>query len=382
MSTISGIKSYNIDSSDPYSKHHLNLSEYASLVIFDDIKNFTQYNEKESQGGFLNQVFTNYYEKADASIDLRCEEKSEELNKIFSSNEFKDIDKKIIKTLIKKQIDIYKQELITKANSYPRGNKQFQRKIGINKKNTDILKDDPEANYYNSLGAYLKAIFEEYTLLPEYKREEIFFYDSIEKIQKAIEKGKRLKITTKNKAYYVYPYKILPNKIKTYNYLICYSEEVKKEDEFNIESSKKPVGYRISKIQSIQVQSSHGAHISEENKKELNELITERGVDYMASEAVDIVVKFNDRGLESFKNQIYMRPNDYTISAEDNHIYTFKCTELQARNYFFKFGSQVEILSPITLRNIFIKKYRSALYNYKENKKKHIAPSPEFKSQE
>lgn len=84
MSTISGIKSYNIDSSDPYSKHHLNLSEYASLVIFDDIKNFTQYNEKESWGGFLNQVFTNYYEKADASIDLRCEEKSEELNKIFS----------------------------------------------------------------------------------------------------------------------------------------------------------------------------------------------------------------------------------------------------------------------------------------------------------
>ena len=65
-------------------KQHINLSDNARLVIDEDIRNFYSSTEKESFSGFLNQIFTNFYQKSIASIDLRLLEKKEELEKIYN----------------------------------------------------------------------------------------------------------------------------------------------------------------------------------------------------------------------------------------------------------------------------------------------------------
>ena len=61
--------SFNFGLGEP--KVHINLSEAAWLVIEEDRLNFSDSNEKYSFSGFLNRIFTNYYQKADASINER-----------------------------------------------------------------------------------------------------------------------------------------------------------------------------------------------------------------------------------------------------------------------------------------------------------------------
>ena len=75
-------------------------------------------------------------------------------------------------------------------------------------------------------------------------------------------------------------------------------------------------------------------------------------------------LKFNSKGIEDFTRQIYMRPIRFERIEDD--VYLFKCSEVQAINYFFKFGKNIEILEPISLREKFINRYSKALQVYKD----------------
>ena len=52
------------------------------------------------------------------------------------------------------------------------------------------------------------------------------------------------------------------------------------------------------------------------------------------------------------------------IINEEKNTYLFKCTEVQAINYFFKLARDVEILSPEITRNKFIQRYKDAYDKY------------------
>ena len=54
----------------------------------------------------------------------------------------------------------------------------------------------------------------------------------------------------------------------------------------------------------------------------------------------------------------------YTQKKED--VYIFNCTKAQAEFYFFKFGSDAEILSPVDLRDKFALMYKDAAAVYHE----------------
>ncbi len=363
-------------------KQHLNLSEETWLTIEEDIKNFYDSDEKETFSGFLNRVFRNFYQQADASISLRYMEKADELEKLYSSPEFSSFDKKTIKMFIDKYAHVYESELKAKALSYPSGH---GKKFRIDKDSLAILKESLEADYYdNTIGLYLKAIFEEYASKPRYIREQIFFGDTLAEINEAIEKQKKLKISLLQKVsvdgkihyvrkFYALPYKIVQDKTDSYNYLIGYSEqisEVETEDETGKKiktstvSEKTPCCFRLSRIEKISLMSSMGAHISKESSSQLDKMLIERTAMFMSSEVIDIKVRFTEKGLESFRRQIYLRPQLYEIDKEDKHIYIFHCTDVQALNYFFKFGWDTEILEPFYLREKFIKRYYSALKTY------------------
>ena len=109
------IYSFGIDDFATELKQHLNLSESAWQVVYDDIHNFYPTEEQESFSGFLNRVFKNFYQTAEATISLRFLEKVEELEKLYSSNEFKSLDKKTIAMFIDKYTHVYESELKEKA---------------------------------------------------------------------------------------------------------------------------------------------------------------------------------------------------------------------------------------------------------------------------
>lgn len=370
-----------IDEFETELKQHINLSESAWLTIDEDIKNFYEPKEKKSFSGFLNRVFKNFYQKADATISLRFIEKEEELEKLYSSKEFSSFDKKTISLFIGKYINVYEQELKEKALSYPSGHGE---KFRINKENLDILRESSEANYYEGIiGKYLKAIFEEYALKPLYIREQIFFNDVILTIQNAIYRKKKLKISLLEKTtvqgdsryikkYLVSPYYIVQDKTNSFNYLIGYSEEIKdtvvEENGFKRKTieygEKTPACFRISRIGKIDMQISMGMCYSQDKANILNEMLIKRTPMYMSGEPITIKIQFSDKGLESFKRQLYMRPQFYTVDKTDKHIYYFECTEIQAINYFFKFGWDALVLEPTDLAEKFKKRYERALKTY------------------
>ena len=360
-------------------KQHINLSESAWIVIHEDIKNFYSSEEAESFSGFLNRVFRNYYQLAKATVSLRLEEKEEELIKLYSSSDFKKIDSETIATIIDKQLETYKNELLNLAKSYQSGHGE---KFRINKENLDLLRESLEDDYYDgSAGKYLKAVFEEYATKPTYIREQIFFEEIVEKIRYAISNQKKLKITLNdkvtvkedkkyNRKFYVSSYKIEQDSTKTFNYLIGYSIEIEKED-----AVEAPCCFRISRIKKINVQSSMGGKISKEKAKELDDLLIERTVMFMSSDPIDIQIRFTDKGLEAFRRQLYMRPRIYTIDKDDKHLYTFRCTEIQAINYFFKFGWDANIISPVELRERIKLRYSRSLKTYEGMSKEEIIKS-------
>ncbi len=360
-------------------KQHINLSESAWIVIHEDIKNFYSSEEEESFSGFLNRVFRNYYQLAKATVSLRLEEKEEELVKLYSSSDFKKIDSETIATIIDKQLETYKNELLDLAKSYQSGHGE---KFRINKENLDLLRESLEDEYYDgSAGKYLKAIFEEYATKPTYIREQIFFEEIVEKIRYAISNQKKLKITLNdkvtvkedkkyNRKFYVSSYKIEQDSTKTFNYLIGYSIEIEKED-----AVEAPCCFRISRIKKINVQSSMGGKISKEKAKELDDLLIERTVMFMSSDPIDIQIRFTDKGLEAFRRQLYMRPRIYTIDKDDKHLYTFRCTEIQAINYFFKFGWDANIISPVELHERIKLRYSRSLKTYEGMSKEEIIKS-------
>ena len=352
-------------------KQHLNLSDSAWLVVEQDIKNFYLNEKDESMSGFLNIILKNFYETADASISLRCQNKKEELDMIFSSKEFEKFDKQMKLQFVTKTLNTYRDYLKNKAYSYSKGSGS---KFRINVHNVKLLKDEiHEEDYYdNSIGLYLKALYEEYCEKPNYEREQIFFKDKIDEISLALNESKKIKISTKekydpkNKRYYkreflVSPYKIVQDDTKSFNYLVGFSEEISN----NSDSKEKTISsFRISHIDKVRKMSSMKSFISKENVEKIeNELITKKP-QFMAGDVIDVKIRFTEKGIESLNRQLYMRPQFYEkVSGEDN-IYIFKCTEVQAMNYFFKFARDVEVLEPESLRIKFIKRYSSSLRNY------------------
>ncbi len=351
-------------------RQHLNLSDNAWLVIDSDNRSFTEESDPKLST-FLNRIFTNYYLRSEASIQERLIQKKHELDKTYSSQEFKNIDKSIKDLFTKQALDIYENELIKKNNSYIKGE---GRKIRINKENVKILEDSPDAKYYKGvIGLYLKSIFEEYVTLPNYIREQIFFWDIYQTINDAIARGKKVSIksiprtTVKGDSkvatkFLVTPYKVLQDPTKTFNYLVGFSE---KEDLITGEYLEKTIAcHRLSRIDKINVRESLNGFISKEKKKEIEKTIRDKGVQFLTGEIKNIVIKFTPKGVNTFNRMLYMRPNRYEVDWDDNLLYTFHCTEFQALNYFFKFGWDANVISPESLRQQFITRYRSALSTY------------------
>lgn len=122
-----------------------------------------------------------------------------------------------------------------------------------------------------------------------------------------------------------------------------------------------PCSFRISTIKDYRLEKSRSGHITLDKITLLEKKIESEGVQFLSSDNIDIKVKFTEHGLKSFEHQLNLRP--IPITREGN-IYTFHCSIVQARYYFFKFGRHAEILSPEFLRKEFKKKYQEAYKMY------------------
>lgn len=357
-------------------KIHINLSYLAASVLDSDMFHF----HTTSRSGFINRIFDNYKENANASIGLMLSKKAEQWESILqsmpscSSEQLSDtLKKEIMDTLAKKFVDRALHEISSYRLS-PRNPKETSWKIRLNQKNIDYLVNDPSCGediyYKDSIGKYLCAVIEEYSRKPFLEREEIYYKDELDMINSAITLRRRLKVklpaegnTKTHKILYIDPYKIVTDPQSLYHYLLGCSVDTK-----NTPGFRQFYSYRISRFSEVRALSSQRSAITDEEKRQLEYLLQTKGAQFISGTNANDTIKvfLTPAGIKKYNSIQHLRPKHTELSMipEKGAIYTFDCTQNQIEFYFFKFGADAEILEPEDLRNKFAEMYEEALKNY------------------
>ena len=217
----------------------------------------------------------------------------------------------------------------------------------------------------------IRALVEAYARMTFYKREEIYYRDLIEELNKRIDLKKeseyrnRFIITLKNKQkYYIKPYRISKDYEAPYHYLICMSSKA-------LDAKSEAASFRLSNIQNISKQhKTYGsAKITYTEEELIRNKIASNTVPYLRGETMTFKIELNSSGLYLYNSIFHLRPKYESIkSTEDGkYILTIKATELQIEHYFTNFGEDAIILKPQKMRKKMLDKYRHAYKAYKSN---------------
>lgn len=333
-------------------KQHLNLSHFAYDIVESDMHFF----QKESLSSFINLIFRNYYESAEASIHRALERKRaqiiEQLYQVVDSEK----QEEIVQAFVKQE----EARILENMQSYPKG---YGFKFYLNTENVDLLTEEfslVSAWYEGHPMKYYRTVIEEYARKNRLEREKIVFSNIIDELHRCIDQKLLLCVDTSDYHFEVKPYTILADQDSLYNYLVGISRPVGTDP-----SEDKIASFRISSIKRIKIRPKtyRSGRITSQEEEEILEKIKNQGVQFLISQSDQMIVRLTKRGLERFRKQPHLRPKLIQLEEQDDGaICYFNCTEFQIRSYFFQFGPDVEILEPESLRNHF-KTYLSKAAN-------------------
>lgn len=334
-------------------KIRINLSNDASLTIEGDMFIFGE----KRRSTFINRVLANFFSDARSSSQAYLERQEEDLHTVFQKLECDAATKDKIIEFIRDQ----KKSKLEDSRDHWLNNKSESKIYRINNKNMEYL-TSPECKeeifYHEQISDYLKCLLEEYASLPYIKRERIFYKERYETAKQAIERGKLLKIcTARGKWYHVYPYEIMEDPLSTRSYLVGY---VKKPEESR--SDKRIASFRLPRLKKIECLAA-SFRLTKDEIDKIRKRVEKCSVQFLVEERETIRVRLTERGVEKYWEQLHLRPVKDTDASSKNE-YVFQCTQRQAEYYFFKFGADVEILEPESLRKRFAEMYQCAADQY------------------
>ncbi len=237
----------------------------------------------------------------------------------------------------------------------------------------ELPQEDPDLmQVYRTAGALIKTILEEFFRLSAAERERIEFKDTIDFFSRMIEEKCAVRINNKTNAFVIRPYKFVVDPGTGYNYLIGFSRPSRTDAAHD-----RPVSRRLSALTgSLLPITSISGKITREEADRLEERLKNVLPAYFMEDNEDIVAAFTDEGLKRLKSISYSRPlmvskdDNQQASADGKTYIRFFCTESQAQNYFVRLGSEVEIISPQTLRRKMRKYYKDGLNTYQQDGRK------------
>lgn len=311
----------------------------------------------------------NSYESIKARINisrkafytLKCDENCFIVNKL--SRNSKRISDTFISTIVNNS-DLSKYPEQPLAYNKSAENIKFDYKPN---KEVDWILSSSSINYR---GTYVSMLLEKYAQKAYFEREQVYFKKIIEEITNSMSRNNLLKIIYRNNTKIILPFDIRTDEWSSYNYLIGVDLT-----DAESKSEGKLVNLRISYISNCRqiekITVAFECDLSNDDKNEIEEKISSRGVQFVSEEPIEIKIRFTEKGKDMYDHMVFMRPQISEMPSPDEpDIYTFKCTATQARFYFFKFGADVEIISPIDpLRIDFLEQYKAAYLLYENNSK-------------
>lgn len=354
-------------------KQRINFSGAAFETVRNDALEFPNDEHGKNLSNFLNVILPNFYEEAESTLYFRLIDERNRLNAIFPANPWKEEN---LKRLLKSKEDELSKHIIERVHE--KGESFFW---SVNEKNSILLRQTPitetcRYSIYQNGGRYLKALFEEYAQKTRAERELIFNKDMVDAIKacKPSRGAKKLKITLNPRTakdgrksqqiYYFSVYDLLPDKSKQFNYLLGVAEE----RFINGRSLGKEIkSFRLSNIAEIKILAEN-AFIKPIERQNLKKSLSLNGPSLIAESSQTIRIRFTERGLNDYHRWVYLRPN--TIApTNDPLVFDVLCNTFTADAYFFKFGPEIEIISPENIRKLFHDKYQKALSIYERDEK-------------
>lgn len=221
-------------------------------------------------------------------------------------------------------------------------------------KELDLIKYN---NQNIALSAYLRNMLYDYSVLSQYKREEIIFKNEINTIKQAINTHKKIMFRKDGTQYIVSPYKISAAKDESNNYLLC------EWTPFDSKYKTSPTTFRISKLENINILSENATFTSDSISlfKKIDKY--DPSIAYNYTDTI-IKIKLTEDGIKRFNRSKYNKPTPIKI---DGNEYFFDCSTDQIKRFFLPFGPDLVVLEPKDLRESFISFYKGAYKNYSSN---------------
>jgi len=342
------------------SKQRINLSRQAEEIIRYDIDCFAEDSERVKFGGAVNRIFQFFCHRSQANIPAALLEERKKLEMQLTDMAADDESKKrVIKFLLEKKenelVEIVARLTSKKTSPNPTT-------LYVQDNNREYLESSDimqlVGKYYRNTWQFIKAVIEEYAEKPYIEREAIFFSDIMQKIRLAGEN--ELIVSSGGSRFMVRPYGVETDALSTYNYLVGYSSRI--QGDGKQESSESLASFRIARISNI-VALGEACPLSSDERAIISNAMITKGVQFLVGDQTEIKVKLSENGMREYKKQITWRPlcnKDKSIG----NLLVFDCTEWQAYVYFFKFGKEVEILSPENLRIRFQSMHNEAANVY------------------
>ena len=355
----------------PENKQRINLSKHAYDTLCRDASvflpdEFTITASGALPSGFINQIILSFADSAESSITSALHSRHEEYARILSPMDSSPQATQALSLLL----DAEKQRLLELSNQRLK-EKGHSFSFRISKEILDQLRStavQAEAVYYHdNVGAYIKALLEEYCLHPYAQRELIYYAHDVQCIRTAIALKKRLKLCLRNSrlstdgcTVYIKPYGLLQDAGNKYNYIVGMLSDSHDSDTFMYASVRLSSVIRCAMMQKT-------GNLSTEERREIQRRIRDSGVPYLSSgiHTQTIKVRLTDEGIRMYNSMLHLRPMYISkYQHNDAWIYEFDCLLWQAEIYFFKFGPDALILEPTELFTKFRSKYNAAVQVY------------------
>lgn len=315
-------------------------------TILKDMELFEFYKKDGTlnRNEFLNRLIVNYYEIYTQNNETVLESIKEKLsNTDMDENSIEDTALSILYAIDSNHLELHHKRNDVTISMKPT-------------RDTSFVFDYISDNLLNgtTLSGYLRSLISSYVHMPQDKRERIIFRDIYSLIDKAILNNKKIyfviKRYDKETKHTVSPFTVENSKEELFNYLLADKDGT-------------PLSFRMSRIKNLTALN-ESVSFSSLSLDSFQKMIKNGPQFTYTKEEKDLIkIKLTDTGKLKY-TRIYLHRPSY-IDIEDDDIYVFDCSYLQAIQYFERFGEDAIVIKPQDLRDRFEIFYNRARKAYK-----------------
>lgn len=359
-------------------KQSLNLTNYAWYILRCDYSAFTNENTTSKNVGahFLCRIFMSYYQQASASVGIRIRDRELEILRALGTHGNRELCDIFIKADKQKMVQaamesfsavtrhpsvphtVYIPENVQSAiRDYSLGSQKY---YYTKAEDTEKQKKPESQESPENIGRFMKyfrAVLEEYIRLPYYRREAVYFGETISTIDDALKRSCSISFRYGEEIVCGYPVAIESDEWSSFNYLLLADREMRINH------------YRICRIRSISRIAADTVGITPYTRSDMYEKqIIPAGIQFAGEPLTDVTVRLTEKGMEMYNRMVFLRPQYLSVrklpTLPAEYICEFHCSANQIKFYFFKFGVEACVISPSDIRKQFLESYRRAYHKY------------------